>query len=346
MNFNHVEPRPGYARYYSPLEVIKMNSVTVIETSQVAEARRASLSLARGIGFDEEACGRVALVTTELATNLVKHASGGHILSAIADDREGTAGIEVVAIDKGRGVANVERRLERRQFHGRDLGARVGSGTAAIRGIRNIYPNRSRHRHRGADHRKAVAAGLLLRRRTGRRCRPGGRVHPNAGEAVSGDAWAVRTDEGGRTMMVVDGLGHGPEAAKVAPEATRLFDKYWRSGPMETLQALHAGLRATRGGAVAVARVEWSPARVRYAGVGNIAGAIATTDGRLRRMLSYNGTIGHTARNIQEQVYPLEQADDATIIMHSDGIGTSWSLDLLSRSAVTTPMFAGCGPLS
>lgn len=303
-----------------------MNSVTVIETSQVAEARRASLSLARSIGFDEEACGRVALVTTELATNLVKHGSGGQILSAIADDREGTAAIEVVAIDKGRGVANVDAALSdgnstagtlghglgaaRRQSAEFEIFSQIGAGTVIVAWI---TAKRPRPGYETAERRSSMPSW-------------GGVCIPIPGEVVSGDAWAVRSDEAGRTMMVVDGLGHGPEAAKVAAQATRLFDKYWRSGPMETLQALHAGLRATRGGAVAVARVEWSPARVRYAGVGNIVGAIATTDARLRRMISYNGTIGHTARNIQEQVYPLEQADDATIIMHSDGIGTSWSL--------------------
>ena len=58
------------------------------------------------------------------------------------------------------------------------------------------------------------------------------------------------------TMMVVDGLGHGPEAAKVAAEATRLFDKYWRSGPMETLRLSTPGC-GPRGEAPSLSR-EWS----------------------------------------------------------------------------------------
>ena len=142
-------------------------------------------------------------------------------------------------------------RLERRKLHGRDLGARVGGGTAAVQEFRS-FPRLGRHRHRGVGLLQSGRDRATRRRRGGRRCRPGGACAiPIPGEVVSGDAWAVRSDEAGRTMMVVDGLGHGPEAAKVAAEATRLFDKYWRSGPMETLQALHAGLRATRGGAVA-----------------------------------------------------------------------------------------------
>ena len=50
--------------------------VTVEESSQVGEARRAATVLAASLGFDDTAQGRVALVVTEAATNLVKHAGG------------------------------------------------------------------------------------------------------------------------------------------------------------------------------------------------------------------------------------------------------------------------------
>jgi hypothetical protein len=88
---------------------------------------------------------------------------------------------------------------------------------------------------------------------------------------------------------------------------------------------MHAGLRATRGGAVAIARIEPSSRRVIYSGVGNISGAIVTEDGQVRRMLSYNGTLGHNARHIQEVIYPLDRPQDADVIMHSDGVSASWS---------------------
>jgi hypothetical protein len=145
------------------------------------------------------------------------------------------------------------------------------------------------------------------------------------GEEVSGDAWAVRIGDGATTLLVVDGLGHGADAARVATEAVRLFDKYWRIGPAETLKSLHAGLRSTRGGAVAIARIEPDARRVIYSGVGNISGAIATADGQIKRMMSHNGILGHNARRIQEIAYPLERPQDAAVIMHSDGVSSSWS---------------------
>jgi hypothetical protein len=157
---------------------------------------------------------------------------------------------------------------------------------------------------------------------------PWGAVNvPYPGEEVSGDDWAVRTNGNELTMMVVDGLGHGPAAAEAAAEAVRLFDKYWRSGPAETLEALHKGMRSTRGAAAAIARVDYDHSKVVFAGVGNIAAAILGPTASPKRMMSHNGTVGHTVRRIQAIEYPLDGPASASIVMHSDGISTSWSLD-------------------
>src|SRR4051812_48926233 len=82
--------------------------VLVAEVSQVAEARRAASSLAQKTGMDETAAGKLAIVVTEAATNLVKHGGGGRILLS-AHERSGASGVEVLAIDKGAGMADVRR---------------------------------------------------------------------------------------------------------------------------------------------------------------------------------------------------------------------------------------------
>ena len=75
---------------------------------------------------------------------------------------------------------------------------------------------------------------------------------------------------------------------------------------------------------MAIARLELAELKVKYAGIGNICGAIAGRE-KMQSMVSHNGTAGHEARKLQEFSYNLPE--QWTLIMHSDGITTSWTLD-------------------
>ena len=61
-------------------------AVGVREASQVAEARREAATLAAEAKFNETEAGRVSLVATEAATNLIRHAGGGEVLISIRDE--------------------------------------------------------------------------------------------------------------------------------------------------------------------------------------------------------------------------------------------------------------------
>jgi hypothetical protein len=90
------------------------------------------------------------------------------------------------------------------------------------------------------------------------------------------------------------------------------------------LERVHHALRATRGAAVAVASIDPAVGQVRFAGVGNISAMILTAD-RVQNLVSYNGTAGHSVRKIQEFTYPW--TSNEVLLMHSDGLTTSWRLD-------------------
>jgi hypothetical protein len=87
---------------------------------------------------------------------------------------------------------------------------------------------------------------------------------------------------------------------------------------------MHSGMRASRGAAVAIARLEMAQGRVLFTGVGNIAGALLSGQG-IRKMVSHNGTVGHAVRKIQEFAYDF--TGTPLVILSSDGLGTSWSFD-------------------
>jgi hypothetical protein len=152
----------------------------------------------------------------------------------------------------------------------------------------------------------------------------GGLDIPKLGEMVCGDNWHVRTRQDGVIAVAADGLGHGPLAAEASRLAVHLFDRDHERPPAEILARMHAGLHQTRGAAVAVAFIDRVAGQLRVASVGNIAGILTGGDST-RRLLSHNGTVGHSARKIQEVVSPLPPRP--TLILMSDGIATSWAIE-------------------
>ncbi|HKU62624.1 MAG TPA: SpoIIE family protein phosphatase, partial [Gemmatimonadales bacterium] len=146
-----------------------------------------------------------------------------------------------------------------------------------------------------------------------------------AGETECGDAWAARSGPGGTTVLLADGLGHGPAAAAASGMAVEIFRAHPTSGPAELVNMMHAGMRSTRGAAVAVAATGSTTADgIRFTGVGNLS-AVLTRAQDSRSLMSHNGTAGLQARKIQELAYPWPA--DAVLVMHSDGLQSHWRLD-------------------
>jgi hypothetical protein len=143
------------------------------------------------------------------------------------------------------------------------------------------------------------------------------------GEIVCGDGWSVADGSAGRTLLVADGLGHGPEASKAAVEAIRLFNRFNGHQIGTLLDYIHGGLRSTRGAAISLARFDEAAHKIVFCGIGNVAGVIAV-NGDLRRMVSMAGTAGFNARKIQSFDYPFS---GGLVILHSDGLLSSWKLD-------------------
>ena len=56
--------------------MIEAVAVAVADETQPGEARREASGMARLLGFDETSVGRVAVVVTEVATNIVNQAEG------------------------------------------------------------------------------------------------------------------------------------------------------------------------------------------------------------------------------------------------------------------------------
>jgi anti-sigma regulatory factor (Ser/Thr protein kinase) len=291
--------------------------IPVREQTHVAEARRQAAAAAARADFDETDTGRAAIVVTELATNLLKHAGGGEIVLDIA------GGLQVLALDRGPGMADVEACLA----DGYSTGGTRGEGLGAVRRQSEMLEVYSR---------PGLGTAVLARLTAGRQ--PAGTPAwaalclPYPGETLSGDGWRVRSDEGVVTLMAVDGLGHGLFAHEASEAALQAFDRHGVKPLTEVLDYLHGALRPTRGAAVSLARIH--PGRVEFAGVGNVGGVVLAPGGA-RKMISHNGTLGHVARRFQAFDYPVDGAP--LVVLHSDGLGSSWTFDKY-------PGLAACDP--
>jgi anti-sigma regulatory factor (Ser/Thr protein kinase) len=284
------------------------------DPSRVAESRRMATVVAEREGLPSDAVAKVAIVASELGSNLLKHAQRGELHITPLSGR-GYRGVEILSIDRGPGMARVSDSLK----DGHSTAGTSGTGLGAVRRLSDEFDITSQpgngtilvsqiHAGDGSASKPQFKVGLASR--------------PLSGETVSGDAWAVRLGEKAVLLMVADGLGHGLLAADASRAAVEAFERSKEHSPSNLVQVMHVALRGTRGAAVAVASVEFSAERVRFAGLGNIAGTVIAP-GKSHAMVSHNGTAGYEARQIREFEYPW--VHDSVIVMHSDGLSTNWN---------------------
>ena len=288
----------------------------VSENSQRGEARRTAVAEAHSLGFDEETAGRIALVVSELAGNLVKHVPGGGELLLRSVRRDGTIAIETVAIDQGPGLGDHERALR----DGFSTAGTAGTGLGAVARLSDRFDLYS-----SAQHGTAIVSRIWRGEPPGApTVAVGALCATMLGERVPGDACSV-VDLSGRTrVLLADGLGHGPEAEVAAAKAVAVFEEDHRTTIGELLDDIHRALRPTRGAAVAIAEIDPDRRTLQYVGIGNISATIQSRD-NVRNLVSHNGIVGHTIRRIQEFSYEFPPGSLA--VLHSDGIKTRWTLD-------------------
>lgn len=293
-----------------------MDSIPIADPSQTGDARRNAMALAKRLGFSETGIGQVGIVATELAGNLLKHAGGGELLIGGYEDETGS-GFECLALDNGPGMANVAACLE----DGYSTYGTSGNGLGAVRRqslVLDIFSQPGRG--------TAILSRIAINppRQTPPMSRCGVVSAPYPGETVCGDGFRFIEAEDGFSAMVVDGLGHGVYAAEASNAAVMTFNRLVGKPPEQIAEAMHADLRKTRGAAVGIMCYRKQDGLVRFAGVGNVAGAIFQR-GETRRMVSHNGTVGHVARKFQTFDYPAVAPFVA--VLASDGLSTSWNLE-------------------
>jgi anti-sigma regulatory factor (Ser/Thr protein kinase) len=299
------------------------------DLSAVAAARRATTRLCTRLAFSEQRTAEVSLAATELATNAVLHASAPSLLVRVRRWLD-TAGVDMVLMDRGPGMADVDASFE----DGVSTRGTFGVGLGTVRRLSN-----------GLDVLSSPASGTVTHAMfcpsiatTPPSISVDGLTRPITGEDANGDAWAARETDSALTMLVVDGLGHGELAAHAARAAIDMFaSEPWR-GPAAFLEAANGRLAGSRGAAVFAGHLERDTGRLVYSSVGNIAGRVVGHDHAVG-LVSHPGIVGVLTRAVKEQSVIVEPG--SVVVIHSDGLTQKWDVSTVRTARTRNPTLLG-----
>lgn len=289
-------------------------SFAATDRSYLALLKREIHSMANQLEFPTHRLAEIDLIVAELASNLIKHATGGEILVRSFNEAN-QSGIELISIDQGPGIADPTRMLEDGMSTTQTLGHGLGSikrlsdtfqiysqldwGTIILSRIYKVVPSRRVSR---LDIRSIVV--------------------PKPGETQSGDGFFAKIAPEQVKLFLGDGLGHGPEAALAVQTAIEALKTSTEARPSELIRLLHRAVKKTRG---LVGTLAFFDARTRtwqLCGVGNISTTLKGANFS-KRHFSYNGIIGmNIPTSLNEQTLVMEAGQ--YLILCSDGIRSRW----------------------
>jgi anti-sigma regulatory factor (Ser/Thr protein kinase) len=292
--------------------------LTVADDSQVHGASAAASAAALAAGLDPGEVATCELLATELATNLVRHAVGGRLLVSVA----GKGAVQIVAVDRGPGIEDVAASMTDGYTTGTSLGAGLG---ACRRGAARF------------DLYSRPGQGTVVLTRTGPAAADpagpvevGGIITPHPDESEVGDGFGLAWDGERMTVGVVDGLGHGAEAAEARKAALERFEQHPALDSAGLLREIDVGLRVTRGAAAAVAQIDGWSRQLTFAGMGNVTGRLLRP-GNDQTLVSRPGIlgaghgIGVAARPRLHRLVAADWLPPAVLVMHTDGITSRWN---------------------
>jgi phosphoserine phosphatase RsbX len=157
--------------------------------------------------------------------------------------------------------------------------------------------------------------------------------HAHVGEGESGDLHMVCCNQNGVLIAVIDGIGHGEEAAEVATTAAALLQSSVDEPVISLVERCHEKLRGSRGVVLSLAFVSPEQKMMTWLGVGNVQGVLVRADTKRgnaqESLLLRAGVVGSKLPYLQASVLPVSQGD--TVIFATDGIQNNFSTTLSAR---------------
>jgi len=153
-------------------------------------------------------------------------------------------------------------------------------------------------------------------------------ARPLHGQGESGDLHLVEPFPNGVLVAVVDGLGHGHEAAIAARTAVATLESYAGEDVVSLVRRCHERLKGTRGVVMTLVRVSAHDRTITWLGVGDVEGLLLRADAWASPAREYvllrGGVVGEALPPLRASVLPVSQSD--TLVLATDGISHGFLL--------------------
>jgi len=142
------------------------------------------------------------------------------------------------------------------------------------------------------------------------------------GELQSGDRCVVKTAARRTLIGVIDGVGHGREAAVAADAAAEVLETFAGESVSPLLRRCHERLRTTRGAAITLLVLDAAASAAEWVGAGNVAVVLLQTElsgaKRCRELLVRGGIAGSLLPSTDALTLAVRGGD--TIVVATDGL--------------------------
>jgi anti-sigma regulatory factor (Ser/Thr protein kinase) len=291
------------------------DAALTLDEASIAQARERVRVVGRAQGLPAAEVERLAIVVSELGHNQLAHARGGAI-AVVPVVRGGLPGVEVIAADRGKGIADPVSAL-------RGLGSTTGSLGQGLAGVVSQADE--------VDFDVRWGEGTCVRARKYATPPPYrsevgvlGRAYP--GEPLSGDHAFWLWGESALVVGVVDGLGHGSDAREAADQAVEVLRAHPFLAPEVMLERCQAGLKGTRGAAVGVAQLQRGSGAVSQSCVGNVS-TLVCRPGQVEALSCSPGVLGIGQPKLRIHRAESSLRPGQLLVMHTDGLTTRTTVD-------------------
>lgn len=165
------------------------------------------------------------------------------------------------------------------------------------------------------------------------------------GGEPSGDLHLVELFAHGALLAVIDGLGHGPEAAAASLRAVTILRAEPERPLQDLLPACHEALRKTRGAVMSLISLDTRSVTFDWCGIGNVEGVLLRAQpnaGRASEAITpRGGVVGYRMPSVKVSTLPLHPRD--VFILATDGIRSGFVTEVDRESepqAIADRVFA------